>query len=407
MSHGGGVKNYNAIIVGGGMTGLAAATALGRQKLKVAVIDRDNLQSQQLPEFDGRVSAISLGSRHILENLGAWGNMLPHAQPILDIRVHEAGGFGHVHYDHKTVGDDPMGHIIENRHIRSALLSAVAAQDSVTVHAPTQWETVEFSDNSVSLNLSNGQTIAAPLLIAADGKFSKLREKMKLPVIKRDYEQTAIVATIKHSQPHQGVALERFFTQGPFAVLPMKGNRASLVWVEAPATAKAICALPSAQVLPYLQEKMQGYLGEVELDSQLWSYPLTAVMAKDAVAQRSLLLGDSAHAIHPIAGQGVNLGFRDVAVLDEIVAEAKKLGQDIGANATLAKYQQWRRFDTAAMLGATDGLNNLFSNNNTAVSLIRNSGFALVNQWPSVRDTLMKHAMGTQGDLPNLSKSVG
>lgn len=402
-----GVKKYDIIIVGGGMTGLAMAIALGQQKLKVAVIDRSDLKSQQLPEFDGRVSAISLGSRHILENLGVWHDMLPHAQPILDIRVHEAGGFAHVHYDHKNAGNEPMGHIIENRHTRAALLESVSYEETVKILAPCQWEDVEFNDNNVVLSLSSGETVSAPLLVAADGKFSKLRGKMQLSAMHRDYKQTAIVATIKHSEPHEGVALERFFSNGPFAVLPMQGNRSSLVWVEEPATAKAICNLPAGAVLPYLEEKMQGYLGEVQLDSPLWSYPLSAIIAKNTIYNRSLLLGDAAHAMHPIAGQGVNVGFRDVAVLDEMIRNAVMLGQDIGSTSVLEKYQQWRRFDVTAMLGVTDGINSLFSNNNSGLSILRNTGFALVNQWPSVRDYLMKHAMGIEGDLPKLAKSVG
>ncbi len=397
---------FDVAVVGAGMTGLALAIALGRQRVSTVIIDKVNLQEQQLPAFDGRVSAISLGSQHILENIGVWEDMLPHAEPIKDIRVHEAGGFGHVHYDHRNAGNEPMGHIIENRHTRAVLLEQVTKYPSVTLMAPEKVEEVMRDKSSVALALASGREIQAKLLVAADGKFSRLRQWAGIETIERDYEQTAIVATIAHSESHQGVALERFFANGPFAVLPMQENHSSLVWVEPTATAKAICALPAAQVLPYLEEKMQGYLGDVSLETQLWSYPLTAVMAKHYTADRFALLGDAAHGIHPIAGQGVNLGYRDVAVLEEVISEALKGGEDVGSTVVLDRYQKWRRFDATAMLAATDGLNTLFSNDDAILSLARNTGFALVNQWPKVRDSFMRHAMGTEGDLPKLAKVV-
>ena len=400
-------ERYEIAIVGGGMTGLALAIALGKENISTLMIDRVAFDQQQLPEFDGRVSAISLGSRRIMENLGVWEAMLPHAEPILDIRVHEAGGFGHVHYDHTKAGNEPMGHIIENRHSRMALAKEVSRYASVEILAPASVEEIEHSEKTgITLTLDKGKQIHASLLVAADGKFSKLRGWAEIESVYRDYAQTAIVATIKHSEPHHGVALERFFANGPFAVLPMQGSQSSLVWVEPTATAKALLALPEAELLPYLEEKMQGYLGEISFASRCWSYPLTAQLAKNFTAKNFALLGDAAHGIHPIAGQGVNLGFRDVAVLAEVLTQAKKAGQPLGSSAVLEHYQQWRRFDAAAMFGATDGLTHLFSNDNPVLSLARNTGFALVNQWPALRDNFMRQAMGTQGDLPPLAKTV-
>ncbi|MDG1287098.1 MAG: UbiH/UbiF/VisC/COQ6 family ubiquinone biosynthesis hydroxylase [Rickettsiales bacterium] len=400
------VKRFDVAIVGAGMTGLALAVALGRQDISTVIIDKADLTQQQLPEFDGRVSAISLGSQRILQNIGVWDAMFAHAEPIKDICVHEAGGFGQVHYDHRNAGNEPMGHIIENRHTRTALLAEVKKHQSVTVMAPDLLQETARVEGGVTLTLESGDSVQASLLVAADGKFSRLRQWAEIDVIERDYKQTAIVATISHEKPHKGVALERFFANGPFAVLPMQGNRASLVWVEPTATAKAICALPAQEVLVYLKDKLQSYLGEVKLETRLWSYPLTAVLAKEYTADRFALLGDAAHGMHPIAGQGVNLGFRDVAVLEEVIVQALAAGEDIGSAGVLARYQKWRRFDATAMLAATDGLNSLFSNSSTILSLARNTGFALVNQWPSLRDSFMRHAMGTEGDLPKLAKAV-
>lgn len=399
-------EQFQVAIVGGGMTGLALAVALARQGMKIAVIDKSDFKQQQLPEFDGRVCAISLGSQRILHNIGAWQGMQPHAQPIWDIRVHEEGGFGHVHYDHQDIGDEPMGHIIENRHTRAALLAEAKRYKEITLIAPEMVEEVAREEGGVELQLHSQKKIRASLLVAADGRFSKLRDWAEIPAIKRDYEQIAIVTTIKHEQPHNGLALERFFTTGPFAVLPMLGNRSSLVWVEPTKTAQAIMALPQEEVLAYLEQKMQGYLGQVEFETRLWSYPLIAMLAQDYIADRFALLGDAAHGIHPIAGQGVNLGFRDVAVLEDVLAEALQAGEDIGSHGVLNRYQKWRRFDGGVMTGAMDGLNYLFSNDIKSVALARNTGFSLVNKWPQMRNFFMRHAMGTEGDLPRLAKAV-
>lgn len=400
------MKNFDVIIVGGGMVGLTAAIALAKQGLRVAVLDRAKLSTQQLPEFDGRVSAISYGSRCILDALEIWPNLQGKAQPIWDIRVHEMGGFGQVHYHHADVEDEPMGHIIENRHIRAGLVGVMKQYQQISLFEQCEWRSTKVGKGRVSLDLSDGEQLHASLLLAADGKFSPLRRNYNLETIERDYAQTAIVATIEHQQAHQGLALERFFAQGPFAVLPMQDKRSSLVWVEKEATVRALLALPEGEFTHYLEEKMQGYLGKLQLVSKRWSYPLTAVLAQDVVAERFALMGDAAHSIHPIAGQGVNLGFRDVAALDEVIAEAISSGEDVGSQAVLERYQQWRRFDASVMLSATDGLNQLFSNDNKLLSFVRNAGFSAVNDWPKLRNFLMRHAMGIEGQLPRLAKNV-
>lgn len=397
-------KQVDVAIIGAGMTGLAAAIALAQQSLRVAVIEKTDLASQHRAGFDGRVSAISLGSQIILENLGAWEAMHPKAQPIHDIVVQEAGGFGAIHFDHQAAGEEPMGHILENRHIRIALLERARKLESLDIFDGQQIDSIAYQDEFVEIEIGSGQRLSASLLLAADGKFSQWRDWAGIAVTERDYGQTAMVATIAHSEPHHGLALERFFPDGPFAVLPMQDQRASLVWVEPTALAQAILRLPEAEWMAYLNDKMQGYLGELSLEGKVWSYPLMAKIAQEYTAPRFMLIGDAAHGIHPIAGQGVNLGFRDVAVLAEVVAKARALGQDIGKSSVLEPYSQWRRFDVTSMFAATDGINQLFSNANPAMKLARNVGFYGVNQMTGLRDRFMKAAMGREGDLPTLAK---
>ncbi len=392
---------FDAIIVGAGMTGLATAIALAKQNCRIALIDKGNLTHYQTADFDRRVSAISQGSQHIFEALNVWDTMQHNGQPITDIIVHEKNGFGHVHYDQRNAGNQPMGHIVENRYIREPLIKHALANPNITLFAPDEVVSYETSIDRVSLILKSNQTLSASLLIAADGKFSKLRQDAAIEVIERDYKQKALVATIRHEHEHYGLALERFFATGPFAVLPMQGKFSSLVWVEPTATANSILALPDEIKLAYLNDKLDGYLGKVTLESDFSSYPLTAKLAKKMIAERLILMGDAAHAIHPIAGQGVNLGFRDVAVLENVIADATYHGADIGSHAVLKKHQQQRWLDNASMFVVTDGLTHVFSNNNKLLSILRNTGFALVNQTPPIRDRLMRHAMGLTQNVLN------
>jgi 2-octaprenyl-6-methoxyphenol hydroxylase len=388
---------HEAVIVGAGMTGMAMALSLAKHAIPCLLIDKSTIEDTLSPDHDGRVSAIARGSQLILEELGVWQEMAKYAEPILDIIVQESGSPSKIHFDHTKVGDNPMGHIIENRHIRYALAKKVKETKAITLATEERVNGFEANPKSLmQLELANQGTIETNLLLAADGKFSLMRKAAKIDVRETDYQQTAIVATIKHKEPHQGLALERFFATGPFAVLPLGDNHSSLVWVEPHEVAQAILSLPEEEFMAYLNEKMQGYLGDLTLASRRWSYPLTAIIAKHLHAERFALVGDAGHGIHPIAGQGVNLGFRDVAVMGELLAKAKGKGQDIAHAALLNEYNRQRRIDIESMFLATDGINRLFSNANPVLQMARNTGFAMVNALPPLREGFMLKAMGIE-----------
>ena len=397
------MASYDAIIIGAGMVGMATAIGLAQSGLNVALVDKMPLSDQTLPTFDGRVSAIALASKRLLDNLGIWQSMAAHAEPIMDIRVVDSSSPFYLHYDYEEVGDEPFGWIVQNRHTRCALLEKLHALSShIALYAPDSIATLDQGIASNNVTLKSGKALLAPLLIVADGKFSKTREMMGVPAQTIPYDHTAIVCTIAHEKPHHGLALERFFGVGPFAVLPMQGQRSSLVWTEKHDMAKHMVSLPEDDLAEEIYTRTDGYLGNVSIEGRCFSYPLSLVFAKDYTANRAVLIGDAAHGIHPIAGQGVNLGFRDVAALVEVLTKAKRLGLDMGSQVVLADYSKWRSFDAASMVVVTDGINRLFSNNNTLLSAARKTGLATVSKIPPLKQFYMRHAMGLTGDVPKL-----
>lgn len=394
------------IIVGGGMVGMSLAIALAKDGVRVTVVEKDNLDKQLAPEFDGRVSALSLGSERVLSAIGAWEYMLPSAEAILDIRVADGDSTAHVHYNYKDVGNEPMGHMVENRHIRTALLKRARELPALTILSSVEITKFERDTYGVTVTLSNGAVLKTPLLVAADGKRSKLRSIVGIGTIERSYKQTAIVCTIEHELPHEGLAVQRFLPVGPFAALPMQNNRSALVWSEDEKLAPEIIKLPEEQFLAEIHKRLGDHLGKFKTVGKRFSYPLHLVLAKTYIDTRFALIGDSAHAIHPIAGQGVNVGFRDVAVLYELITDAMRLGLDIGSASILEHYQRWRRFDAMAMGGLTDGITRLFSNDITPVRLARDLGLTLVNNAPPLKKLFMLHAMGLMGDLPKMMQAA-
>lgn len=396
----------DAVIVGGGLVGMTLAAALGSAGITVAVVDREKAETQIADSFDGRASAIAAGSRHVLDGLGLWGAMAPDAEPILDIRVSDGASPLFVHYDHRDLGAGPLGHIVENRHIRLALASRLSGLDTVRILDGRTVGTLDRATGRVTAALDDGTTIRAPLALAADGRRSPSRQSAGIRATEWSYPQTGIVCTVAHERPHEGVAQEHFLPAGPFAILPMTGNRSSIVWTEREDLAPALLALDEAAFTGELTQRFGDYLGALQVEGPRFAYPLALTHAESYVAHRLALVGDAAHAIHPIAGQGLNLGIRDVAALAEVVVDAYRLGIDPGLSSVLDTYQRWRRFDNLAMLAVTDGLNRLFSNNNPPVALARDLGLAAVNRIPPLKRLLMRHAMGTVGDLPRLVRGV-
>lgn len=394
-------KNYDVIIVGAGLVGMSMALALARIGLNVSVIEKTNINTHFEPEFDGRVSAIALGSQRILNNIGAWEFMQAHAEPILDIRVTDGATPFFLHYDHNEISDEPFGYIVENRYIRYALHQAAAQLKNLTLIDNFTIKTLVKTAHNATITGINNEILQASLLIAADGRISQARKLAGIDVTTWDYKQTAIVCTIEHTLPHHGLAQERFFPVGPFAVLPMMNNRSSLVWVEPNDRIESYLELPEEEFVQEITERVGGYLGDIKTIGGRFSYPLSLLHAKKYVAQRVAVIGDAAHGMHPIAGQGVNLGFRDVAVLAELISKQYSLGLDIGGEDILANYASLRNFDNVSMLAITDILNRLFSNNIIPLRAARDIGLWTIGKLPIVKKLFMQHAMGLKNATKN------
>ena len=398
----GGRIESDVVIVGGGLVGLTLGVALAGAGIETVVVDGAAPETMRDAAFDGRVSSIALGSKRVLDGIGLWPALAGDAEPILEIRVSDGDAPLFLHYDHKAVGAGPLGFIVENRAIRAALATRAAALPALRHLAPASVEALEPAAGATLARLADGRCVRARLAVAADGANSRLRAAAGIETVRWSYEQTGIVCTVAHERPHRGIAHERFLPAGPFAILPMTGNRSSLVWTERADRAPALLEAPAPLFGRELEARFGDFLGGLEPTGPRWSYPLALTHAKRYVAPRLALAGDAAHAIHPLAGQGFNLGIRDAAVLAELVVDRARLGLDIGADDVLTHYQRRRRFDSVALIGVTDGLNRLFSNDNQRLRLLRDAGLAAVNEMPPLKRFFMRHAMGLAGDLPRL-----
>jgi 2-octaprenyl-6-methoxyphenol hydroxylase len=403
-----GQPNFDLLVIGGGLTGLALACAVAGEGLRVLLVDRASLAATLAPPFDGRVTAIAPGSRRLLAAIGVWPALAADAQPILDIEVGERDSPLRVHYDHRQVGDEPLGHIVENRLLRAALLARVGVlrRSCLVLAAPDRIARLDRRGTAVAVRLESGLAAHAPLCAVAEGRESQTRAAAGIGIMRWDYDQTGMVATIGHALPHHGLAIERFFASGPFAILPMTGNRSSIVWAADNRLARDLVGLDDAQFMDELAERFGDQLGALELVGPRWHYPLSMVQAERYTARRLALVGDAARAIHPIAGQGWNLALRDVAALAELAIDAKRLGLDLGAGQVLARYERWRRFDSLALIAITDGLNRLFANDLLPLRLARELGLGMVDRITPLKGFFMRHAMGLLGDLPRAMRDA-
>ena len=391
------------LVAGGGLNGLLLGVACAGAGLPCAVVDREDPAVMLERGFDGRSSAIAYGSQQVFAALGLWPALAGDAEPICEIRVADADAPLFLHYDHRELGSEsPLGWIVENRILRRVLIERARSLPSLTLFAPLQVAAVETAPPAASTVLGDGTRIAANLVVAADGAGSPLRRAAGIRTTEWRYRQTAIVTTVRHDRPHHGIAVEHFLPAGPFAILPMTGNRSSIVWTEREELAGRLMALPEPDFAAELAARFGDFLGHVEPVAPRWSYPVGLMLAERYIDQRLALVGEAAHVIHPIAGQGLNLGIRDVAALAELVIDARRLGLDIGDPPILQRYQQWRRLDTVLLAAVTDGLNRLFSNEVAPLRLLRDLGLAAINRLPPVKRFLMRDAMGIAGDLPRL-----
>ena len=408
---------FDLTVIGAGLSGSVLALAAGHGALRTALVDRARLDSMTEAGFDGRTTAVTSTSQRLFEALGVWSELAPHAEPILDIRISDAGHAGKasplfLHFDHREAASEdeatvPMGWIVENRLLRAAVLRGLAACSNVELIAPDEVVDIDRDLHRAQVTLKSGRVLTARLAASAEGRSGSTREDAGIGARGWSYNQTAIVLVARHERPHRGVAQEKFLPGGPFAILPMRDSetgehRSSIVWTERTPLAERLLALDPAHFQAEFARRFGNFLGAVDTIGPRWSHPLSLVHAERYVDQRLVLVGDAAHGIHPIAGQGYNLGVRDIAALVEVLVDARRLGLDIGAGDTLERYAQWRRADNFTMVAATDLLNRMFSNDIKPLRLLRDIGLASVNRVPSLRRFFVRHAMGRVGDLPRL-----
>jgi len=396
------------LIVGGGLNGPALALALAQGGFRVTVIDARPAPSRAEAGFDGRSYALAIASMRLLTAIGVWPAVVADAQPILEIKASDGrAGQGaapfFLHFDHAEIEEGPMGYMLEDRRLYRAFLQAMTSRADITL---IPGETVVAQDcgpGGVAVTLASGRVLRARLLVGADGRGSGVAGRAGIRRVGWDYGQTALVAAIHHEAPHHGIAHQFFMPSGPLAILPLHGgHHSNIVWSETTATAQAIQALDDDAYLEVLRPRFGDFLGKISLAGTRFTYPLSLSLAQDYVAPRLALVGDAAHGVHPIAGQGLNLGLRDVAALAEVLVLARRRGEDPGNPTVLESYQRWRRFDATGLALSMDAVNRLFSNDNPLLRLGRDLGMGVISALPDLRRSFIRQAAGLTGTVPKL-----
>ncbi len=398
-------KKTDLLIGGAGFAGLALAIALRQGLGEAFAVTVADPALAATPSKDPRASAIAAAARRLFKAIDVWDAVASDAQPILDMVVTDSKLDDAVRPTFLTFGGDveegePFAHMVENRHLIDALVKK-AREAGVDLRADSV-SGFEHAANAIDVQLAGGETISARLLVGADGAKSKIREQAGIASHGWNYDQSAIVTTVRHEREHQGRAEEHFLPAGPFAILPLTGKRSSIVWTETAREAERVVALPDEEFHAELEKRFGLHLGDIAVVGPCRAFPLGLFTARSFIAERLALVGDAAHIIHPIAGQGLNMGLRDVAALAEAVADAARLGLDIGGAQVLERYQRWRRFDTMTMGVATDGLNRLFSNSSDVLRLVRDLGLGVVERLPALKRVFIREAAGFTGDVPKL-----
>ncbi len=404
------MKNtYDIIIIGGGMVGLTLACALGQQQFKIAVVEAYQPEDINLEDdYELRVSAISKSSQQILQHVNAWQGMLKRrACAYQHMHVWDATGQGNIHFDAAELGLDSLGHIIENKVIQFSLLEQCLKLPDVDWLCPQQVNEIDFSENQQTVSLDDGSTLSSKLLVAADGANSMVREAAGIDINKSAYEQKAIVAVVKSTLHHKDTAWQRFLPSGPLAFLPLSDGSCSIVWSAENQRADELIEMDESLFIAELQSEFENTLGKIESLSQRALFPLVRRHANEYVRPGLALVGDAAHTIHPLAGQGVNLGLLDAAALAEVIMQARTNGKNIASLNTLRKYERWRRAENSLMMYSMSGFKNLFSNEQATLSLVRNAGLNFIDSLGPIKHKFMRHALGLEGDLPEMAKIIG
>ncbi len=397
-------KDFDLLIVGGGMVGASLAIALENTTLRIGLVEAQPLQSNSQPSFDDRGIALSYGSQRIFQSMGLWPDIAPYATAIRHIHISDRGRFGVTRLSAEEEAVPALGQVMTARELGRTLNQRLQQLSQLTLFCPAQVTALEQDSSHVRVTLNNGETIRTRLLVAADGRDSTIRQLLKLGAWQQEYQQTAVTANISTDKPHQGWAYERFTDSGPMALLPMSDNRSSLVWTVRSGDEEQLLNLSDADFLERLQQRFGYRAGHFIRVGQRHSHPLTLMQSDMPVQQRIVFIGNAAHSLHPIAGQGFNLGLRDVAVLAECLAEA---AEDCGEMALLQRYQQWRQKDQDQVVQATDKLVRLFSNNISLLGHLRGAGLALLDTLPAAKRLLALRSMGLGQKQPRLGRGLG
>ena len=401
--------DYDLLIVGGGMVGASLAGALGNKPLRIGIIEAVPFRSDRQPSYDDRSIALSYGSRRIFQGIGAWQAIAASATPIKKIHISDQGHFGATHLDNVEEGVEALGYVVTSRQIGQVLTDHINTFENIELICPAQLVDINIQPEQAQVVIQqNGASaaISARLVVAADGIDSIARKKLQIKTTQWDYGQTAVIANVTPQYSHQNTAYERFTKNGPLALLPLGENRCAVVWTRSNEDVEATMALDDESFLVQLQEQFGYRLGEFHKTGLRQAYPLRMVRAQEQVLPRLALIGNAAHALHPIAGQGFNLGLRDVAVLAETLNETLQQNQDIGDFSVLSHYAQWRKRDHLRVISFTDSLVRLFSNTYFPLTVGRNLGLLAADIFPAVKHGIARQAMGMAGRLPKLARGL-
>jgi 2-octaprenyl-6-methoxyphenol hydroxylase len=395
------------IIVGGGLNGSLLAIAAAKIGFSTIVLDSKETHRDELNSFDARSYALAASSIRLLKNLDIFEDIRDCSQPILDIEILDGNlvqgpSQFSLHFDNNEIHDGPMGYMIEDRFIQKALFDQILATNRIDYKFDSNVIEHYRQGSYISVQLDNGQKLRTRLVVGADGRNSDIAKRAKIKKSGWRYKQNALVCAIEHEIDHKGLAWQYFLPSGPLAILPMTGNRSSIVWTEKTKNADAINALDDNQYMDILNSRLGNFLGKSKLVGDRHSFPLELKIADRFIDDRLALIGDAAHSVHPIAGQGLNAGFKDVAVLAHVIQDSYCRGEDFGSLGVLKRYEEWRRFDSVQLAYSTDLFNRLFSNENEALQVVRNIGIKILDSVPAAKRNIIREAAGITGELPRL-----